>query len=81
MIEFTLIWNKSILQFSVNLVQFGPRVQTLDQLKHFPYFQKMGLWEHGTLRAWEFGSMGLLEHGPLGEWHFGGMGPLGAWDF
>ena len=51
----------------------------------------MGIWEHGTLGAWDsgrmgFGAMGVWKHGTFRGWDFQSVGllecgTLGAWDF
>jgi hypothetical protein len=53
---------------------------------HLDHQRTMGLWNHGTLGPWDFGTMGLWDHGTLGPWDFGTMGlwdhgTLGPWDF
>ena len=45
----------------------------------------MGLWDHGNLGPWDFGTMGLWDCGILGPLDFGTMGlwdhgTLGPWD-
>ena len=44
-----------------------------------------GLWEPGTLEAWDIGSLGHWKHGTLGAWDIRSIGhweheTLGAWD-